>query len=81
MGSGAYQLSMNRTRVTIAGEQVAASATVTVRGNEARAIDRSAGVDLTMQVATIERTRANTTVTGEDGTTWTLVRRTCGCGR
>lgn len=80
MGTGVYLLSMNRTRVTIAGEQVAASATVTVRGTEGRVIDRGAGVDLTMKVASVTRTRTSATVVGEDGTEWTLVRRTCGCG-
>lgn len=81
MSSGAIQLAMNRTRVTIDGTEVAPSATVTVRGGEAVAIDRGASVELRMAVASITRSRRDTTVVGTDGTTWTLVRRSCGCGR
>lgn len=80
MTSGAIQLAMNRTRVTIDGTEVAPSATVTVQGGEAVAIDRSASVELRMPVASITRGRRDTTVVGTDGTTWTLVRRNCGCG-
>jgi hypothetical protein len=80
MASGVVTFSLARAKVTSDGEVLAKSATVTVQGGEAVAIDRSGGVELRMRGAVVSRTRKSAIIEGEDGTTWEVARLGCGCG-
>lgn len=75
MTSGTVILAMPRAQVTIAGQVVAKSATVTVQGGQAVAIARGENVELRMAVADVVRQRNQAAVTGTDGTVWNCQRR------
>ncbi len=76
MTSGVVLLSMPRAQVTVDGVVQAKSATVTVQGDQAVAVDRGTSVTLRMPVASFERlTRKSARVTGTDGTVWVCERR------
>lgn len=74
----AYQLLVSRAKVTSGDEEIASRATVSVRNGVATI--KAPGVDLSMSVASIEKGRRSATVTGVDGTVWTVARQGCGCG-
>lgn len=74
----AYQLLVSRAKVTSGDEELASRATVSVRNGVATL--KAPGVDLSMPVASIEKGRRSATVTGVDGTVWTVARQGCGCG-
>lgn len=74
-----YQLLVSRAKVTAGDDEVLAErASVSVRNNVARFTAN--GQEHTMDVASIEKGRRSATVTGTDGTVWTVARAGCGCG-
>ena len=76
--AGAYQLMVSRASLTIDGEEIS-GATVSVRDGVAKAVLPN-GETHTMEGVTVEKSRKVATVTGADGTVWTVARRGCGCG-
>lgn len=74
----AYQLLVSRAKVTSGDEELASRATVSVRNGVATL--KAPGVDLSMKVAKLDKGRRSATVTGVDGTVWTVARQGCGCG-
>jgi hypothetical protein len=73
-----YQLLVSRAKVTAGDEVLAERASVSVKNNVARFTAN--GQEHTMEVASIEKGRKVATVTGTDGTVWTVARAGCGCG-
>jgi hypothetical protein len=75
----AYQLLVSRATLTIDGEETP-QATVSVRNGVALARLPN-GESHTMAVASVDKSsRKVATVTGTDGTVWTVAKRGCGCG-
>lgn len=74
----AYQLLISRAKVSSGDETLSDRATVSVRNGVATIKDKDG--EQTMQVASIEKGRRSATVTGVDGTVWTVARAGCGCG-
>jgi hypothetical protein len=74
----AYQLLVSRAKVTAGDQVLTERASVSVRNNVARFTAN--GQEHTMEVASIEKGRKVATVTGVDGTVWTVARAGCGCG-
>ena len=66
----AYQLLVSRAKVTAGDEVLTERASVSVRNNVARFTAN--GHEHTMEVASIEKGRKVATVTGTDGTVWTV---------
>jgi hypothetical protein len=73
-----YQLLISRAKVSSGDETISDRATVSVRNGVATIKDKDG--EQTMQVASIEKGRRSATVTGVDGTVWTVARQGCGCG-
>ncbi len=74
----AYQLLVSRAKVTAGDEVLTERASVSVRNNVA--MFTAKGITYRMEVASIEKGRKVATVTGTDGTVWTVARAGCGCG-
>ena len=76
---GQFRVALANATLTVDDEQIGKDLTVTVRDGIAEAKQRGGTLVASMQVGDVHRrARRAYTITGEDGTVWSVSRK-CGC--